>query len=128
MNNIKRSFSSLFSILCLALHANGQPTAATVTATPSQLPFLYLNQYFQYDIKSQDEIFLAGKIFNFANFKISVSNSKAEVELLLLKPWIMKNSSLVFRIKQTQLLIRLLSQKKILITCFQFLLKQDHFA
>lgn len=99
MNNIKRSFLSLFSILCLALHANGQSTAATGTATASQLPFLYLNQYFQYDIKSQDEIFLAEKIFNFANFKISVSNSKAEVGLLLLKPWIMKNSSLVFRDK-----------------------------
>ncbi len=92
MKNFTGGFLHVLTFACLALQANAQPIAAP-------LPFLYLNQYFQYDIKNQDEIFLAGKIFNFANFKISSSNSKAEVDLLLLKPWIMNNSSLTLKNK-----------------------------
>ncbi len=104
LNKPKRSFLWFFSICCLATHLEAQSTAVTTAANAGQLPFLYLNQYFEYDIKSQDEIFLAGKTFNFANFKISVEGSKAEVELLLLKPWIMTNSSLIFKNKASALI------------------------
>ncbi len=70
---------------------------AQATAGSRQVPFRYLNQYFQYQIKNQDQISIAGKIFDFKNFEIVINSDSAEIDIQNLQPWILQTTTFYFK-------------------------------
>ena len=63
----------------------------------SQLPFLYLNQYFNYDIVSASEITISDKSFDFKKFIISSEDKNIVFNLESLDRWLLPGSKLVFK-------------------------------
>ncbi len=60
------------------------------------LPFLYLNQYFNYEVLSSSEISVAEKTFDFNKLEITQEEKKTTINLMALQEWIVADSKLVF--------------------------------
>ena len=85
-------------------------TLASLANAEGQLPFLYLNQYFSYEVLSASEINIADKTFDFKKFVISSEGKNIVFNLEAINQWVQPGSKLIFKSTQD----KSLGQKTIL--------------
>ncbi|MBC7466752.1 MAG: hypothetical protein H7256_12235 [Bdellovibrio sp.] len=69
----------LLAILCVSFFAQAQ--------VEKRIPFVFLNQYFSYDLLSADRIVISDKVINFSDFVIDPSKKAVTIDLLKLSKW-----------------------------------------
>lgn len=67
------------------------------TASAQNLPFLYLNQYFEYSVINSNQIELAQKVFDFEKLEIVVSKQDLFLNFENLKDWIAQDTVVILK-------------------------------
>ena len=67
------------------------------TASAQNLPFLYLNQYFEYSVINSNQIELAQKVFDFEKLEIVVSKQDLFLNFENLKDWITQDTVVILK-------------------------------
>src|SRR3989338_3220748 len=68
------------------------------------IPFLYLNQYFTYEVQNASRMTLDGKVIDLEKFEVTVTQDKALVTFESLENWILPTSLFIFKNSKNEII------------------------